>query len=219
MNQTPVEMYLAAKDDICTLITDENQNLMVPACPDWSLRDLLAHLVGSLEDFCAGDVEDVGSDRWTTGQVDRYAGLDLAGIKTAWNEVIANCGDGFDEAAETDLPDIAVHEHDIRAALGNTEQRDSEIMVRVFQVLMHYVDKKFLQSRLPALRITTPEQSTIVGEGAPQGELRTTAFDATRLITGRRSATQIRAMDWSTDPGRWVNHLPMMRARRNDLIE
>ena len=51
--------------EIASDTPDEALSRTVPACPDWTVRDLLAHMVGVAEDFAAGNFENAGSDEWT----------------------------------------------------------------------------------------------------------------------------------------------------------
>ena len=46
----------------------------VPACPDWTVTQLLAHMVGLNADVLAGDEPDDHNSTWTQRQVDHRAG-------------------------------------------------------------------------------------------------------------------------------------------------
>lgn len=217
--RAPSDIYLGMKDTINSLITEENQDVMVPACPEWSLRDLIGHLVGSLEDIHNDNLEGFASPGWTNAQVQRYADHDLAGVKRAWDELIVQMGEGFAAAAEAVLPDIAVHEQDVRGALGNTDGRDSPGLRAAEAFLMQHVCNSFRAKDVPPLRITYDDASYVIGGDEPQGELRTSCFEMSRVATGRRSATQIRSLDWSVDPAPWLEHISLFPPRETDLIE
>jgi hypothetical protein len=47
------------------------------ACPDWTGRQLLAHLMGVAQDLVAGRVDGYASHVWTSAQVARGEGLPL----------------------------------------------------------------------------------------------------------------------------------------------
>ena len=64
----------------------------VPHCPVWTVRELLAHMVGVPEDILAGRLEGVASEAWTQAQVDRHRGESMAALADAWDESAS----GFD---------------------------------------------------------------------------------------------------------------------------
>ena len=43
----------------------------VASCPDWTVREVTAHLVGVTADALAGNLADAGTDPWTAAQVDK----------------------------------------------------------------------------------------------------------------------------------------------------
>jgi len=49
----------------------------VPACPDWTVRDLFSHMVGLGVDVLAGDEPNDHNATWTQRQVDERRGHDL----------------------------------------------------------------------------------------------------------------------------------------------
>lgn len=65
--------YPALRERLVALVRGRDEadgGLPVPHCPYWTVRDLLAHMIGVPEDVLAGDVEGAGSDRWTRAQVE-----------------------------------------------------------------------------------------------------------------------------------------------------
>ncbi|MGV8048522.1 maleylpyruvate isomerase N-terminal domain-containing protein, partial [Mycobacterium kansasii] len=51
--------------------------LTVPACPDWTVHQTVAHLTGIAQDIATGNLDDVGSQAWTQAQVERLDGLSI----------------------------------------------------------------------------------------------------------------------------------------------
>jgi hypothetical protein len=62
------------------------------------------------------------------------------------------------------------------------------------------------------------ELTSAVREGEPL-VLRTSAFEAFRLRLGRRSRSQVLALDWSDDPGDLVDRLFVFGPAEVDLVE
>jgi uncharacterized protein (TIGR03083 family) len=178
-------------------------NEPVAACPGWSVRDVVAHVVGVAEDWVSGRLAGPPTDEQTAAQVARFGDHDMAGLLAAWTDAAA----ALDRMAETagvkpPLGDITSHEHDIRAAIGRPGARGSEAVWRSS-------DQLLTNLRTPVPLLVTVEDGQYLSGPAdgPELRLRTTRFEALRWRTGRRSRAQLAAMDWSGDPTPVLDHL------------
>lgn len=102
---------------------------VVPACPAWSVKDVLAHLTGICADIMAGNIEGVATDPWTAAQVDARRSATIGEVVAEWNEVapqVEAMAAGFGPAGHQWVGDFATHEHDVRGALGRPGARDSQ---------------------------------------------------------------------------------------------
>jgi hypothetical protein len=65
--------------------------------------------------------------------------------------------------------------------------------------------------KLPSLLLWPTDHDTAYAVGRGDAEIVLTAplFELFRATAGRRSLRQIRDMDWSEDPGPWLEHLVM----------
>lgn len=158
---------------------------IVPHCPAWSVRDVAAHLVGVPEDILAGRMDGVTTDAWTQAQVDRHRGETLRELADAWDATIT----AFDEVLphipspvnSQFVMDAVTHEHDVRHAVGAPGGRDSlAVSVAVGWLL------DMAEDRSPGL-----------GDVLRSSEL--SGFDLLRVLTGRRSPSQIRALGLDAD--------------------
>ena len=59
----------------------------MPACPDWTVRDLLSHMVGLGADVVAGDEPDDHNAAWTREQVQTRRDRDVAALVAEWQAV------------------------------------------------------------------------------------------------------------------------------------
>src|SRR5918995_837190 len=97
-------------------LDDEALNATVPSCPEWRVRDLLAHVAGLTTDVLAGNVESYGTYPWTSRQVDERRDLDIAQIIKEWEgnaadfDSLLNSQPGFLPYLTT--ADLVTHEHD-----------------------------------------------------------------------------------------------------------
>ena len=57
---------------------DVDPDLVVPATPQWTVHDVVAHLSGISEDATSGNMAGAPGDAWTAAQVERGAGRSIA---------------------------------------------------------------------------------------------------------------------------------------------
>jgi uncharacterized protein (TIGR03083 family) len=187
----------------------------VPACPGWSVQDVVAHELAVTEDALAGRLTGPPTEEQTAAQVTRFAGHDIGDMLAAWSVTAPQFGELV--AAFEVWPaviDIASHEQDIRGALGRPGARDAEV-VRIGADVM-------LSVLAPPVPVRVAVEGAEFRVGPDQGaELRlaTTRFEALRWRLGRRSRAQMAAFDWSGDPGPVLDHLAMFGPTAADIIE
>lgn len=218
-SSTTERFYRESHQAICDLITTENEHLPVPACPGWSLHDLLAHVTGVMQDFVSGNTEGAPGPEWTAAHVARFREAHIESIKSAWRTSLDQAGPIFRRMGSQLLPDVVTHELDVRGALGDASERDSERLVAALDVLAAWGDAHYKSAKMPALMLRTKRKHYTLGDDHPQGTVSTTIFEASRILTGRRSQAQIRALEWSVDPTPWLEHMSMLGSRDADLIE
>ncbi|HLG68434.1 MAG TPA: maleylpyruvate isomerase N-terminal domain-containing protein, partial [Acidimicrobiales bacterium] len=110
---------------------------IVPACPRWSVLDVVRHLTGLAVD-CSGDTlpgpEDWDEETMDRRHVDARGAMDLGELLEEWREA----SPGFEKAlgridssmAGLIVGEYACHEHDVRGALRRPGARGS-LCVRV----------------------------------------------------------------------------------------
>ncbi len=173
----------------------------VPACPAWSVREVVAHLTAVSQDVLAGRLTRIPAERETAAQVARFKDHDLAGILAAWDEVAPQ----FERLVGTigawpAVIDIASHEHDIRGAAGRPGARDAEV---VWQSAGWLLTR--LRPPVP-LRVVVEDAEFRAGpDNGTELRLTTSRFEAFRWRMGRRSRAQLAGLDWSGDrPPSWT---------------
>jgi hypothetical protein len=199
---------------VCEL-GDAALDTRVPACPRWSVRDVVCHLVANLEDALAGTLSIPPSDEDTAAQVARCRERDLAEMLRTWSALAPRAEQAIaDFGIWPAVIDIASHEQDIRGALGRPGARDTAAIWHGAEWLL-----TVLTTPVP-LRVgvegaefrTGPDDGTEVG-------LATSRFEAFRWRMGRRSRAQLAALDWSGDPAPVLDHLAIFGPASSDIIE
>ncbi|WP_233213514.1 maleylpyruvate isomerase family mycothiol-dependent enzyme [Mycobacterium hubeiense] len=215
---TDSRLYRETMDRITALVSGLDEKgwaTVVPACPEWSVRDVLAHLAAVADDWASGRLAGPATDEQTAAQVARFSGVDIDAILATWADASAR----LHELAETTgleppLGDIVIHEHDLRGALDRPGARDSDGVRRIADELL-----AMLEPPVP-LRVRVEDDEYRSGpDGEPELALTTTRFETLRWRTGRRSRSQLAAMDWSGDPTGVLDHLYLFGPAQADLVE
>ena len=211
-------LYLGTRERLLALLAeldDAGLATPVPACPGWAVRDVVAHLCAVSQDVLAGRQTGIPTDEETAAQVSRFAGVNLAGILAAWAPAAPRFGQLVgDLTVWPAVIDIASHEQDIRGAVGRPGARDTDVIRLASGRILGW-----LRPPVP-LRITVEDAEFRVGpEDGTELRLATTRFEAFRWRMGRRSRTQLAALDWSGDPAPVLEHLTIFGPSPADIIE
>ena len=226
-------VYAAGRGRIGDLVVSldaEQAAIPVPACPAWTVHDVVAHVTGVCTDILSGNIEGVTTDPWTAAQVDARKDVPIAEVVAEWNEAAAQVeafAENFPERVDEQwVADLTTHEHDIRGALGQPGGRDTDALHVGLDFLVTMGLASSLSSRqLPGLRVTAGEKSWVVaGDDAGNeacDEVQAPAFELFRALTGRRSPTQIRGYAWTGAPDRYLPAFEYgpFTVRPTDLVE
>ena len=191
----------------------------VPACPDWSVKDLAAHVVGVAVDVAAGRVEGAGSDPWTAAQVEARKEAPLEDLLAEWQGVaVESALQAVDEMQAAQVVfDVATHEHDLRGALelpGARDSRGVDVGWTWATTVLGMLRDGYGEG---AVVLTTADGSTTCGSAEPTSGVTADRFALFRAMTGRRSAEQVAAWDWTGEPA--VERLCLLPARPTPLVE
>lgn len=211
-------IYQETKDRITALVgrlDDIRLRTPVAACPEWTVRDVVAHLAAVADDWGRGILTGAPTDEQTAEQVARFDGQDIAQIIGLWTVAGSHLSElAENSGVEPPIGDVAAHEHDVRAALGEPGARDS--------AAVHYTSDRLLANLSAPVPLRVTVEDGEYRSGPADGDelcLRTTRFEALRWRTGRRSRSQLAAMDWSGDPEQVIDHLYMFGPTATDIVE
>jgi uncharacterized protein (TIGR03083 family) len=187
----------------------------VPACPGWSVQDVVAHEIAVTEDALAGRLSGPPPDEVTAAQVARFKGRDIAGMLATWAQTAPPFAA---RVAKSEVwpavIDIASHEQDIRGALGRPGARDTQAIRLAADGLIGVLDPPV------PIRVSVEDAEFRVGPAdRPELGLATCRFEAFRWRMGRRSRAQLAALDWTGDPEPVLDHLTVFGPSPLDIIE
>jgi len=188
-----------------SLDAEETQRA-VPATPDWTVTQLLAHMVGLSADVLAGDEPEDHNSTWTQRQVDSRAGRALAELVAEWRTLTKPMQDYLRDHSPRPLNDIVIHEQDLRGAVGRPGGRDTGGLAAVRDVMAGRFASRVRQAHLPPVELRSPAWIFSTGDGDPGLELFAPDFDLIRALMTRRTAGQLR--QWSR-AGEIERYLPL----------
>ena len=239
--------YTEVQERLCAVLDELNEaraNTRVPACPEWSVRDVVAHHCGLVVDMASANTpEFFGSfnllDQWRDDEVAR-ARDDLTGRQVAEREgrSLRSLVSEWREATVALLPilrgdhpfpksvppifsgvlinDVVVHEGDIRIALGLDQAPAGAALSVALRGYGFSLDYRIKMLGLPPLVLAYDGKSRqFGGDGAAGATLSATRFDLVRTLASRRTATEILSLDWSGNPEPYVPILPEYGPVRN----
>jgi uncharacterized protein (TIGR03083 family) len=182
--------------DLVESLNPEEAGRSVPACPDWTVTQLLAHMVGLNADVLAGDEPDDHNSTWTQRQVDHRAGREPADLVAEWRDLTQPMRDWMREHGTRPLHDAVIHEQDLRGAVGRPGARDSDGLAAVREAMAERFATRVRAAHLAPVELRSPAWIFSTGDADPGLELFAPDFDLTRALMTRRTADQLR--QWST---------------------
>lgn len=174
--------YGAARSRVSALVSAASvpSDLVVPATPDWTVHDVVAHLSGIAVDGTTGNMEGAPGDAWTAAQVARNAHRSIAEMIEEWGEtgpfMEAFLSSPAGQQASAAVMDIHTHEADLRHALG----------------LPIEVPEDFLSWAGDVMR--DGFQSQLAESGLAPVQLEASDFEWFRGRLGRRTAAEVVAL-------------------------
>jgi len=204
-------IYLEGRDRISNLVLALDagaEGAPVPACPGWTLRDAVAHVTGIMDDSLAGNLEGVGSDAWTRAQIAKRAGRSVEQIVEEWRDLCDQAAVLFETlpppVTQSLVGDLTTHEHDIRGGLVNRDARDTDSVDLALDWYARSFTKRVLDAGLPMVKVVAGEREWTRGDDAPTLAVTGSPFELLRSLTGRRTADEVAALEWSGDPSAYV---------------
>jgi uncharacterized protein (TIGR03083 family) len=195
----------------------------VPACPDWTVKDAVAHVTGIVTDILDQNLDGVGSDAWTQAQIDARRDKTIEQVVDEWRTRGPEFDAGLDllgrGAGRPAISDLVTHEMDVRQALDAPGGRDSDAMAIAFDQYREALGNRITEQKRPALRLIAGTDDMVLGDGEPATTLRGDQFELTRAMVGRRSDAQVRALDWDGDATPYLDIMSSYGTRDTDLVE
>lgn len=180
----------------------------VPACPDWTVRDLLSHMVGIGADVVAGREPDDHNEQWTAAQVDARRDRDVAELIAEWRGLTDAMVAHLRASGDRPINDITIHEQDLRGALRIRGATDT--------AAAHHVRDRFAArlgdrvTGLPTLALRGTDWRWRSSDDEPTVVVAASDADLARALVSRRSAAQLRAWTVTGDVTPYLDAFAML---------
>lgn len=195
--------YRATIHNVMTLVADYPvpADHPVPSCPEWTVRDVVGHLVG----ICAFAIGRMSG--WAEAERSS-AGMGVDGLLGEWARMGEQAerllGARSGRRGSIMVMDAFTHELDLRYALGAPLPAGHPAFPRAFEVLLNGFSAEVAAHNLPAVLISVDGREWQAGIGEPVATLSGDRFDIYRSLAGRRTHEQITRLGWSRDSHRWL---------------
>ena len=179
--------------DLVAGLTGDEVARHVPACPAWTVRDLLSHMVGLGADVVAGDEPDDHNEGWTAAQIEARRDDDVATLVAEWEALTDPLRAWMAEHGTRPLGDVTIHEQDLRGAVGVPGAQDTDAIAAMRDRFAGRLVSRV--SDLPPIALVGGNWRWCSdGDVADAAVLlRAADFDLHRALVTRRSAAQLRA--------------------------
>jgi uncharacterized protein (TIGR03083 family) len=182
--------------DVLSSTGDAALDAIAPATPKWRVRDVLAHMVGVVDDGLHGRLDGVTTEPWTQAQVDARAGATVGEMLDEWDGLAPAMEQALREMPGTItgqlLFDAVTHEHDIRHAVGRPGARDVPAIGMVFD----WIVWGRTTGGAPKLRFDVGGAVVEAGTGNAIATVTASRFELVRAISGRRSRSEVESYTW-----------------------
>jgi uncharacterized protein (TIGR03083 family) len=202
---------------------------IVPACPRWTTRDIVTHLMGASADFAAGNFPDTTQtfEEWTQAQVARGHGRTLEQLLDEWEELAPKIENMIDEGqvpAGPVISDTVVHDLDVRGMAHVPSDLTTPGFEFAYRRQLDSLGGRINQAGLPGLQVTTESLTRKLGDGEANAAVSVSTYELSRALMSRRSPRQVAAFDWSGDSAGYrrvfaPDHPGAFRQPEEDVVE
>jgi uncharacterized protein (TIGR03083 family) len=196
------DAYRASHERIDALIRslDADQlSSVVTCCPLWSVKDLIGHLTGVLEDRRDANMPTGSFGDWTAAQVARHRDEPVELILEKWNEASGAGVDGPPSMASLSF-DAVTHEFDLYQALGVAGDRSTDSVRIGAERSLGRMSSMLTEGAAPGVMVTTEDGTNLAEGTSPPLSLETSRYAFMRMTTGRMSRRQAESLGWGSDP-------------------
>lgn len=195
----------------------------VAATPAWTIRDVLAHVVGITSDLNAQRFGDGDADAWTQAQVSTRRDCSVDDLAAEWDREapLFEAGlrlFGYQFGAHY-LGDLLQHASDVEAALGRSPARDDLALSVALDFYLASLEETLEQAGVGGLAVRVGDESWMLGPGTVVASVAAPRYELFRALGGRRTLAEICTLDWSGDADRLTGLISRYPMPERPIVE
>jgi hypothetical protein len=187
----------------------------VPACPAWTVSDLIAHVVSMPAAIGNGESPPGPVTDWLQSLVESRRDQTVGALTEEWLSLDSSISAILRGPGGVLFGDLAVHEHDLRGAVGAADHGALEVEVMLPRTLAGFA-KPLRQAGLGSMAVRHDDRVWRSHDAEPGWTLEVTPWEATRAVNSRRTADELRALPHDGDVEPYLAildaHLPLPAA-------
>jgi uncharacterized protein (TIGR03083 family) len=201
------DLYAVTRDSLVVqlrALSKSQAETIVPSCPEWTVKDVVAHVAGLVSDVMAAVPPPLGSDENTTRQVFERRNMSLGEICDEWQTnatAFAPLLVEDERRAFGITADLAVHVHDLAETIDSIAVPSQRATRAACQLYVRLLQERVAERLGIALTVNLDGREREPGAGDNPLMMTGTSTDFLRSITGRRTRAQAEAFfEWRGDP-------------------
>ena len=192
----------------------------VPACPLWTVFDLMAHVVSMPAAIAIGALPSGSIAEWLQNLVEDRRGQSVDALMEEWLSLDTALPALLHGPSGLLFDDLAVHEHDLRGAVGAPDHSALEAEILLPRTLSGFAEP-LRQAGLGAITVRYEDRVWHSHDSdKPSWTLQATPWEAMRALYSRRTADELRELphDGVVDPYLSIldAHLPLPTTSLNE---
>ena len=191
----------------------------VPACPLWTVFDLMAHVVSMPAAIGNGELPAGSVTAWLQGLVEARRSQSVADLTEEWLSLDGAISAILNGPGGVLFGDLAVHEHDLRGAVDAPDHGALEVEVMLPRTLAAFATP-LRNAGLGAIAVRHDDRIWRSHDGPPGWTLDVTPWEGVRAVNSRRTAAELRQLPHEGDVEPYLAildaHLPLPTRSLNE---
>lgn len=191
----------------------------VPACPLWTVLELIAHVVSMPAAIANGESPPGSIGEWLQSLVEARRSQNVGELTAEWQSLDDAISAILSGPGAVLFGDLAVHEHDLRGALGAPDHRALEVVVMLPRTLAGFA-APLRNAGLGAIEVRHDNRIWRSHDSEPGWTLDVNPWEAARAINSRRTADELRELPHGGDVEPYLAvldaHLPLPTTSLNE---
>lgn len=205
--QQVADLYAVTRDSFIVqlrALSEAQANTNVPSCPEWTVKQVVAHVAGLVTDVIGAVPPPLGSDENTSRQVRERQAMTLGEICDEWQQNAAVFAPLLAEDERRALgisADLTVHVHDLAETIDAIAVPSKLATAAGCQLYVRLLQERVAEQLDIALTVNLDGRTRAPKAGGDPLTMTGSSTDFLRSITGRRTRSQTEtSFEWQGDP-------------------